>query len=309
MLRACFVSLLSDDRCCYSPVRKRLTRFPDIRNMDSSNQIVRRQYAAHKGDDLISQVFRVVVVISPNSFITAGYHPSGEVLAINSSQLQGADWNAAFIEHELQNEPLLADPALIKCIFVATQNNMVIPGALYQDEQTAKSWLQSSFHIPAQEAVSVCELGKGQWYNCFSFPESIAAVFKKYTEEPRILPLNIVQLRNGQSTENLLQCTVTDTCAVATLHHKHHLHWHQTFAYQTAEDIAHRLGSACRYYGIELDEYPVAISTISIEQHAVLTKLQQYFPALATRKAIISDVTAPEWSAAVHLFQQLFTCA
>lgn len=277
--------------------------------MDNRNQILRRQYTAHNGEDLISQVFRVVIVISPNSFISAGFHPSGEVLAIHSSQLTGADWNADFIEQELQNDPLLADPALIKCVFVAAQNNMVIPGGLYQDEATAKSWLQASFHVSPEEAVSVCELGKGQWYNCFSFPEAVAAIFKKYTQNPIILPLNMVQLRNGQATENLLQCTVSDTCAVATLHHKHHLHWHQTFGYQTAEDIAHRLGSACRYYGISLDEYPVAISTISIEQHPVLKKLQQYFPALATRKASISDVISPEWSSAVHLFQQLFTCA
>jgi hypothetical protein len=277
--------------------------------MDISNQILRRQYTAHKGDDLISQVFRVVVVVAPNSFISAGYHPSGEVLAINASQLNGSDWHAGFIEHELQNDPLLADPALIKCIFVAAQNNMVIPGDLYQDEQTAKNWLSASFHVSPEESVSVCELGKGQWYNCFSFPESVLAIFKKYTQEPRILPLNIVQLKNGQATENLLQCTITDTCAVATLHHKHHLHWHQTFEYQTAEDIAHRLGAACKYYGIALDEYPVAISALSIEQQPVLKKLQQYFPATATRKASISDVISPEWSSAVHLFQQLFTCA
>ncbi|MGC4057218.1 MAG: DUF3822 family protein [Chitinophagaceae bacterium] len=276
--------------------------------MDISNQILRRQYVAHKGEDLLSQVFRVVIVVSPNSFITAGYHPSGEVLAINSSQLSGAAWNPAFIEHELKNDLLLADPSLIKTIFVAAQNNMVIPGALFRDDDTAKHWLQASFHVGADEQINVCSIAKGAWFNCFSFPEVILSVFGKYTQDPKVLPLNLAHLRNGQSTENLLQCTVADTCAFATLHHKHTLHWHQTFEYQTPEDIAHRLGSACRFYGIELEDYPVAISATSIDQHPVLKKLQQYFPATAMRKASISDIISPEWSSTVHLFQQLYSC-
>ncbi|HTN18216.1 MAG TPA: DUF3822 family protein [Chitinophagaceae bacterium] len=274
-----------------------------------SNHILRRQYTAHKGEDLLSQVHRVICIVTPNSFISAGFHPSGEVLAVNSSQLEPARWDPAFIEHELLNDPLLAAPELIKGVFVAATKNMIIPDELYVDDARAGEWLKHTFHCEHDEKINVQPLDKSEAHTCYSFPSSIQDIFAKYTNGLTILPLNMIHFKNSIAVNNLLQCTLTDCYAIGTLHHHQNLHWHQTFDYHNAEDVAYKLSAACQYFGVDLQSYPINISSTSIEQHPVLKKLQLYIPALQTKKTGISDIISPEWSSAIHLFQQLYSCA
>lgn len=275
---------------------------------DITNHILRRQYLAYKGDDLLSQVQRVICVITPNAFVSAGFHPSGEVLVVDSSLLDASRWNASFIEYELLNDPLLAAPEQIRSIYVASVKNIIIPDELYSSEDIARQWLKALFHCEADEQTEVHHLERNETHTCFSYPESIRDIFGKYTSGLSILPLNLTHFSNNGGAESLLQCTVTDGYAIGTLHHKNTLHWHQTFEYQNAEDIAYKLASACRHFGIDLQSCSLNINATSIEQHTILKKLNQYLPALQS-KAGISDLISPEWSATIRLFQQLYACA
>lgn len=275
---------------------------------DFTNHILRRQYLAHKGEDLLSQVHRVICLVTPNGFVSAGFHPSGEVLIVNSSLLKAQHWNASFIEHEFINEPLLAAPELIKSVFVAATKNIIIPNELYENETIAAEWLSKIFFCEENETIATKEITDCAQHTCFSFPQSVVEIFEKYTADLKILPLNLVHFKNSINAGNLLQCTITDSHATGTLHHNNLLHWHQTFEYGNAEDIAHRLASACTHFGIDVQNYPINCTTTSVEHQIVLKKLQQYLPTMNNKMAGISEIIAPEWSATIHLFQQLNVC-
>ncbi|MDI9319378.1 MAG: DUF3822 family protein [Phycisphaerales bacterium] len=275
---------------------------------DIINNILRRQYTAHKGYDLLSQVHRVICIVTPDGFVSAGFHPSGEILIVNSSQLQAAHWSPSFIEYEVLNDNLLAAPEMIKSIFVAAVKNVIIPEALYTDEATAFQWLQSIFHCEKDEQYSVCALGKSKVYNCYSYPQSIQDIFAKYTADVVIRPLNFIHFKNSNDVENLLQCTITDGYVLATLHYQKKLHWHQTFEFHNTEDILYKLTAACQYYGIDVHDFELSCTTTSIDQYTLLKKLQHFIPALQNKKTGISDIISPEWSPSIHLFQQLYLC-
>ncbi|MFA6149703.1 MAG: DUF3822 family protein [Chitinophagaceae bacterium] len=275
---------------------------------DINNHILRRQYTAHKGDDLLSQVHKVICIVTPRSFISAGFHPSGEVLVVNSSQLDAKHWNSSFIEYELLNDPLLAAPELIKSVFVVSTKNIIIPDELYSDEANASHWLKSIFHCEADEKMAVYPFEKSELHISYSFPKCIEEIFSKYTNDLKILPLNMIHFKNSIAVENLLQCTISDCFAIATLHHHKKLHWQQTFEYESPEDIAYKLSSACNHFGVDLLSYPLSVSSTSIEHHSTLKKLYHYMPSLQSKKTGISDLISPEWSATIHLFQQLYSC-
>ena len=276
---------------------------------DITNHILRRQYTAHKGNDLLNQVHHVVCLVSPNGFTSAGFHPSGEVLIVNSSRLDAARWSASFIEYELLNDPLLAAPDMIKSIFVAATKNLIIPEALYTDDTTAQQWLQNIFYCEHDEQICVQHMDKNAVYTCFAFPELVQKIFKQYISDLSILPLNLVHFKNSVAVDHLLQCTITDGYVLATLQYNKVLQWQQMFEFQNAEDIAYKLAALCQQYGIELKDLPTSFTTTSIEQYVVLKKLYHYIPLQKIGKAGIADIISPEWSSTIHLFQHLYGCA
>lgn len=276
---------------------------------DIINNIVRRQYTAHKGDDLLSQVSKVICIVGPHSFISAGFHPSGEILIVNSSQFSLRAWDTGFIKHELLDDPLLAAPEIIKSVFIAATKNIIIPNELYNSEEIAQKWLKGVFFCEPDEKINVAFCNKSEVHSCYAFPKGIEDLFGTYAAELNFLPLNLIHLQYGATAENLLQCTLSEGYAIGTIHHNKILHWHQTFEYQNVEDIAYKLAAACQHYGIELQHYPVFFNTASIDQQVVLKKLHPYIPGLNNKKMGLSDVISPEWSSTILLFQQLNTCA
>ena len=275
---------------------------------DITNQVVRRQYLAHNGEDLLSQVHRIVCLVTPYSFIAAGFHPSGEVLIINSSTIEASSWNAQFIEDEFVQDPLLAVPEMIQGVFLAPVKCLIIPDELYQNEALAKQWLQKTFFCEAEEQINVSASEKNQLHCIFSFPSSIAKIFEQYTSGLQIVPLQNNHFKNSVAAAHLLQCTISDGYALATLHHQQQLKWQQCFEYQNAEDIVYQLTAACNEVGVDVHSYPLYANTTSVEQHIVLQKFRDYLPNTESKKAGISEIIAPEWSSTIQLFQQLYTC-
>jgi hypothetical protein len=275
---------------------------------DITNHILRRQYLAHKGEDLLSQVHRIVCLVTPNSFISAGFHPSGEVLIINSSLLDSAHWNAHFIEYEFVNDTLLAAPEMIQNVFLAPTKSVLIPKEVYKDEANAGQWLSKIFHCEADEQINVVAVEKNELHIAFSFPQSIAKIFEQYTADLSILPLQLNHFKNSVAVDNLMQCTIMDNYALATLHHHKKLQWQQCFEYQNAEDIVYQLTAACKMVGVDVHSFPLYVNTTNVEQHIVLKKVRQYLPNIEPVKSGIADIISPEWSSTIQLFQQLYSC-
>lgn len=275
-------------------------------SVDLNNHIARRHYIAHDGDNILSQVQHVICIVTADALISAGIHPSGEVLIVNSSRYNGGQWNQEFLEYELLNDPLLAAPELIRCVYLATVKNIIIPGELFPGAAIAPQWLQAIYYCEKTEKLEVQDLGKSKASCCYAYPMSVETCFSQYVKELKFQPLNSIHFYNSVAAVNLLQCTLTDRYVIATLHHSQVLHWHQTFEYTTPEDIVYRLTAACRSFGIDPQSYPLWCTATSDELDTTLSVLQGYFPsARVDGKEGIALVKAPEWTATIRLFQQL----
>jgi hypothetical protein len=275
---------------------------------DLNNHIARRSYTAHTGDNILSQVASVICVVTPHALLSAGIHPSGEILVVHSSSYKQEAWSPVFIEHELLNDPLLVAPEQIKAVFVATPKNIIIPKELYPGDAIAPDWLKSIYHCEPQEKLQVQELSPGNSSCCFAYPENIEQCFSKYIQQTRILPLNYVHFYNGIDAANSLQCTITDHYALGTLQHNGLLHWHQTFEYASAEDIVFHLAKACQSFGIDHVSYPLSCTTAGDQLAPVLQRVGEFFPSMHKDHTGIATALFPQWSATVHLFQQLNSC-
>lgn len=274
---------------------------------DMDKHIVRRQYLAHNGEDLLSQVQKVICLVTPHVFISAGYHPSGEVLMVNSSRYDVQAWAPKFIEYEFLNDPLFAAPEMVQAVFVASSKNMLVPDELFEDKEEASHWLKKIYHCEEDDALFAEHFSSNKLHCCFAFEASIVAVLSQYLSEIRIKPLTMVHFKD--KVADALQCTIADTYAKATLHFNNKLVWHQTFEYETAEDILYQLSAACQVHEIDIQDFLLSFTTTSIEDQPILKKLKHYFPKYKATKSGIADIIAPDWAATVFLFQQLYGCA
>lgn len=274
---------------------------------DIINNIQRYQYNAHNGNDLLSQVDKVICLISQNSFISAGLHPSGAVLTVHCSSLTTANWQCSFIEHEFMNDPLLAEPSLIKQIFVAADKHIVIPNSLLEQTEIATAWLQKIYFCEANERSSIAYCTQSAETIAYAYPKEIDTLCARYTSNIPILPISLIQLQYGATAESLLQCTISDHTAFACIHSNQKLQWHQSFNFENAADVIYQLAAACQQLNLDIQTLPLHIIATSPNQ--ITRDLAHYLPNMSEQQANMASHAAAEWASTILLFQQLNTCA
>lgn len=267
--------------------------------------ITTKQYLAHKGEDLLSQVQKVICILSPGSIVTAGFHPSGEVLMINASVNAHQNWDMRFFEEHIVNDVLWVSTDLIAGIFVASEKELIIPESLYSVED-AKAWLHKTYFIDAQEAIGHLHLQSQSAHCVYAYPQSLNDVLGQFLENFTIKPLCCAHFQN--KVVDVLQVCIGEQYAFASLHKGHHLVWHQMFEYQNAEDIVYQITAAAQRYEIVLQEHLLTLSTVLPQLQSVQKAVKDYFPLQPNKKSSIVDVIAPEWSSTVFLFQHLYPC-
>ena len=70
----------------------------DVTNSGFNQQI----YKVHNGDSLVSQVARIIIVLTPRSITTAGFSEPGDLLMISHNDYKKSlpPWIIDFFEHE-----------------------------------------------------------------------------------------------------------------------------------------------------------------------------------------------------------------
>lgn len=273
---------------------------------DIINNIERYQYTAHNGDDLLSQVDKVICLVGKNSFVSAGFHPSGAVLTVHCSYLANKDWDTTFIEHELLNDPLLATPELIKQIVIASDKQIVIPNGLLENQQMAAEWLQRIYFCEANEHISTERCSKSEETIVFAYPLAIEQLMTQFLSPLKALPITLVQLQYGATSEALLQCTLCDHTAFASIHLNKKLQWQQNFEFEHTEDIIYQLAAACQQLNVDIQTLPLHITATYPTQ--IFSELQTYLPKMSEQQVNMTTRAATEWASTILLLQQLKTC-
>lgn len=267
--------------------------------------IHRAQYLAHNGEDLLSQVQKIICLYTPFSIVTAGYHPSGEVLMINSSSHKGKAWDIHFYEEEMINDVLWGTPDLVTGVFVWADKSMLVPENLFNTDE-ASHWLNCTFFIEKEDTIAHKFFENQSAYCSYSFPKSLEKLIKNYADHAPIAPLSCAHFKN--KVVDVLQCTIAQHGVMASLHLGNQLLWHQHFEYESTEDILYHLTAVCQQYGIEIQNYLISLSTATPLMNARQLAFKQFFSNIPQKKNSLVDIIAPEWSSTVFLFQQLYPC-
>src|SRR5690606_1752624 len=97
----------------------------EIANSPATEQV----YKLHTGDNIISQIARVVIVLMPRAVSVAGFSERGDLLMIKNNEYKRSlpTWIIDFYEHQFLNEQMLSAPHKVTSVFVANDKTLVVP--------------------------------------------------------------------------------------------------------------------------------------------------------------------------------------
>lgn len=277
----------------------------DVTNSGFNQQI----YKVHNGDSLVSQVARIIIVLTPRSITTAGFSEPGDLLMISHNDYKKSlpPWIIDFFEHEFLNDKLLNAPHKVISAFVATDKAMLIPEILFK-EQEADKWVRQLHFVEKSEIMSTFHLREDKAHYMYAWPAAIKSLIGRYFSKAKVLPFSAYQFYKPFKSECSLQCAVTNEQVFATLYKNRSLHWHQVFNYQTAEDIAYQIKHLCEHHNIHESELALQCTNANRNLAGIVTELSQYFPELKDGTGNVPS-NDRSWTGTIYLLQQLYACA
>jgi len=266
-------------------------------------------YQAHERDTLLSEVVASVCILLPGAFVVAGFGTDGTVLIIknNVSSQPSTEWDLSFFEYEFLNEPLLAIPSQLKAVYIASEQTLPIPDALY-DADALALWMNSLHHFPATSLLDTYSAAADQLHYAYVMPEAIHELTSRYFSAAKMLPAAAYQFfKPKPRKEAHMQCLISDHSVIATLRIDGKLLWHQVFNYTTPEDIAWQFTHICKSHHIHAIDLNVEATTLSDRHFDTLLELETFFPKISWSERQLRN--EGPWAPAIFLMQQLYACA
>jgi hypothetical protein len=269
---------------------------------DIKNNITHKQYLAHKGADLYTQVNHSIAVVTKTDIVIAGFHPSGEVLVVEQF---------SEIQSELVLIQTLSKSSLLKnnprAVFVDTSKIVIIPEELYTSDDEAKSILKQLHYIDKNESLLIVKEEKNKIFFVFAIDSNLFQALSKM--HLNILPIQKSHFYHTYAVDQFLYCTVFNDSVIGTLKLDGKIVWHQHFIQEGAEDILYKLGSVCSKFNLEQTSLPVHINCATINEVTLVDELKLYFKNEQVSTTNISDILSPEWTSTIRFIQQLNLCA
>ncbi|RYD57407.1 MAG: DUF3822 family protein [Sphingobacteriales bacterium] len=275
---------------------------------DVTNSTNSQVYNIQDDGNLIGQVARVILVLMPRAFVAAGFDANGTLLTASSSDYgkTHTPWILDFFEHQFIHNPLVSNTKKVVAVFVANEQNMLVPAPLF-DETAAATWLKSMYFIENSETVSSYSLQSDNAYYVGAWPAAIKSLVGRYLPGRKVLPIDYYQFKRQSTAGDRIECCIIRDEASATLYKGGKLQWHQSFRYETPEDIAYHLNLALKLHNLERENVLLQTAAGGPDITETINYLTQYFPKLKEGDSSIPGNR--NWMATVYLLQQLYTCA
>lgn len=276
----------------------------EITNSPLNEQI----YKLHTGDNLLTQVARVNIILMPRGLCVAGFSDRGDLLMIKNNEYKKAlpQWIIDFFEHQFLNDQALATPHKVSSVFVATEKAMLAPEVLYKPGE-AESWLKKLHYIESNEIINTHHLREDKAYYLYAWPSAIKNLINRYFTKAKILPFATYQFYKPFKAECSMQLSLTTDKAFATLYKDRELHWHQVFNYKSTEDIVYQVKHVCQQFEINSQEMALQCTVANKNLGNHVTDMLQFFPGLkdGTGTVVTNDRS---WVSNIYLIQQLYAC-
>src|SRR5690606_6199288 len=139
----------------------------EITNSPLNEQI----YKLHTGENLLSQIAKVVIVLMPRGIAVAGFSDRGDLLMIKNNEYKKAlpQWIIDFFEHQFLNDQMLSAPHRVTSVFIATEKTMLTPEVLYKPAD-AEAWLKKLYHVESNEIITTHHLREDKAYYLYAWP-------------------------------------------------------------------------------------------------------------------------------------------
>jgi len=263
--------------------------------------------ALEAGSEPLSHVTSVLCLLGPRLLVTAGFNSEGVVQAMRCSSYDVSKpvWNAEFFEKSFLNEPLLADPSLVKVVAIADDRVMAVPESAYEPEQVVP-WMQSVYFLLPDEDVLVQPVGDSPVNVAGVWPSGIKEIAERYFGDVYALPLAAALMGGTEASGTILRLALTAPLATGALFVGDKLHWLGTIPYETAEDIAYGLHAIFRDKRVNINGISVEGGTSTSADTRVLNEVLAYFPeaTLTTDQALHH----PAWGPVLFLMRRLWSC-
>ncbi len=271
-----------------------------------NNNIYEQVYNVQEDESIPSRIALVVCVLVQRGLMVAGYSITKELLTIHYTGYNKTKpvWEINFFEHIFAQEPLLAVKERVKGVFICGNKNLVVPDALY-DENEAKNWLKHIYFVEKKDAVESYVLEDDKAHYLLAAPLSITELIKINFRKAAVMPLAMYHFSNSTKQSLYLQCCISSEQVCATLHNYSQLLWHRVFDYSCAEDIAFEIRQLCMENNISPSKISLRCNAVTAGEYEVINELSQYFPGLRSGNG--RSISA-RWDASVYLAQQLITC-
>jgi len=273
----------------------------------TNNNTNQQVWNVREDDSLSGQVSQVIALLLPRGLLVAGFSLDGDLLTLHYTGYNNNRpiWELAFFEQLFAHEPLLANKANVKGVFILPDRQVIIPDELY-DKTEAENWLRKIHFIERTDVIQHYAFAEAKAHYLIAVPVNITELIRINFNKATILPASVYQFRNIPTTGAVAQFLVSAEQIIATLHHNGKLLWHNVFDYNKAEDIAYPLMQVIDENLIPRYQVSVRCNGVSAAGHVVISNLSQYFPGITTGDGY--GFTSG-WEGAISLAIQLFTCA
>lgn len=274
--------------------------------MATENQNMYRQvYNAREDEHLLSWTDHVVCIMMRRGVMAAAFNSSGEILSMHYTAYgkDRAVWSLDFFEQLFAQEPLLMKKDKITSIFFCSEQNVIIPSALY-DAAEADKWLKQVHFLEPTDCVEHYHLKQDNAHYVYAIPVQMRELVKINCPNARFAPLAAYQLA-PRNHFTMLQCCITAEQACVTFHHKNELLWHKIFDISAADDIAFEIAALCSEHKLTADKQTLHCNAISATEYSVANDLSQYFSRIVAGNGTTIDGL---WHPALSLMKQLETC-
>jgi hypothetical protein len=274
--------------------------------MASNNNTYEQVYNSSEDGSFLSRLDEVICVLVQRGVMVAGFTDAKELLTIHYTgyNKNRPVWALDFFEQLFANEPLLAMGNKVKGVFICSDKHLVVPDALY-DEQEAVNWLKKIHFIEPGDEILSRHMESDKVNYQYAVPVNITELIKINFSKAVTLPLPVYHFKNVQREGLQLQCCITGEQVCATMHNNGQLLWHRIFHYTCAEDIAYDINHLSIENNITASNITFLCNSISASEYKVLNDLSQYFPSIRSGSG---NNIASEWDPAISLAQQLIAC-
>lgn len=276
----------------------------EITNSPLNEQI----YKLHTGENLLSQIAKVIIVLMPRGITVAGFSDRGDLLMIKNNEYKKTlpQWIIDFYEHQFLNDQMLSAPHKVTSVFVATEKTLLTPEILYKPHD-AEAWLKKLHYVESNEILTTHHLREDKAYYLYAWPSAIKSLINRYFTKSKILPFATYQFYKPFKAECSMQISLTADKAFATLYKNRELFWHQVFSYKSSEDIVYQIRHVANEFAIDPMTMAIQCTVANKNLANHITDMLQFFPGLkdGTGTVVTNERT---WVSNIYLIQQLYAC-